>query len=63
MSKNEYEKQRELALKKLREALPKAADTLIALLESRNKEIRIKAASAIREIISRESVKTIIIIK
>jgi len=63
MTKNEYEKQKELALKKLQGALPKAADTLIALLESKNKEIRLKAASAIREIISRKSVKTIIIVK
>jgi len=63
MSENEYEKQNEIAIKKLQEALPKAADALIGLLDSKSKIARVKAAAAIRKIVSEEAVKTVIIIR
>lgn len=63
MNENEYEKQKEIAIKKLQEALPKAADALIGLLDSKSKIARVKAATAIRKIVSEEAVKTVIIIR
>lgn len=63
MTEYEYEKQKEVAIKRLQEALPKAADTLIAMLDSKSKIARVKAATAIRRIVSEETVKTVIIVR
>lgn len=60
MEKNKKQnKEIEIALAILHKALPKAVDTLITLLESKDAKIRLRAAVAIREFILGKPVKTI----
>jgi HEAT repeat protein len=53
MNKNEDQNNEDIkiALKKMREAFPKAVDTLIELLASKNEGVKLQAARAIRDLI------------
>ena len=50
-NKNQIDKEIEEALAKLHKAFPKAVDTLIELLASKNEGVKLQAARAIRDLI------------
>jgi HEAT repeat protein len=50
-NKNQIDKEVEAASAKMRKAFPKAVDTLIELLASKNEGVKLQAARAIRDLI------------